>query len=162
MPRSNGRCRKNSVRDLRRRAKHLREFWKSPISDSPNFARACGRVSIGGHPDKRPDSRPERDRDDRKVAGSFEFRTLDWQPEAKPAHPVLHGGRGLKQRRSGLFWSLPALHPPARATEEACSSLPRVRIGESPQSNPRQQTARFLALRRRVPIARRRDPKPSY
>jgi hypothetical protein len=23
----------------------------------PNFARACGRVSIGGHPDKRPDSR---------------------------------------------------------------------------------------------------------
>ena len=28
----------------------------------PNFARACGRVSVGGHPDKRPDSRPERDR----------------------------------------------------------------------------------------------------
>jgi hypothetical protein len=24
---------------------------------SPNFARACGRVSIGRHPDKRPDSR---------------------------------------------------------------------------------------------------------
>jgi hypothetical protein len=24
---------------------------------SPNFARACGRVSVGGHPDKRPDSR---------------------------------------------------------------------------------------------------------
>jgi hypothetical protein len=23
------------------------------------FARACGRVSIGGHPDKRPDSRPK-------------------------------------------------------------------------------------------------------
>src|SRR5262249_4416121 len=23
----------------------------------PNFARACGRVSVGGHPDKRPDSR---------------------------------------------------------------------------------------------------------
>jgi hypothetical protein len=29
------------------------------ISRSPNFARACGRVSVGGHPDKRPDSRPE-------------------------------------------------------------------------------------------------------
>jgi hypothetical protein len=28
----------------------------------PNFARACGRVSVGGHPDKRPDSRPEQDR----------------------------------------------------------------------------------------------------
>jgi hypothetical protein len=25
----------------------------------PNFARACGRVPVGGHPDKRPDSRPE-------------------------------------------------------------------------------------------------------
>ena len=24
------------------------------------FARACGRVSIGGHPDKRPDSRLEK------------------------------------------------------------------------------------------------------
>ena len=104
----------------------------------PNFARACGRVSIGGHPDKRPDSRPERDRDDRKIIGSLELRTLDRQPEAKPAHPVLHGGRGLKQRRSGLFWSLPVFHQPARATEEACSSLPRVRIGDTPQSNPRQ------------------------
>src|SRR5258708_27057162 len=49
---------------------------------------------------------------------------------------VLHEGRGLKQRRSGLFWSLPVLHPPARATEEACSSLPRVRIGDLP--NPIQ------------------------
>ena len=27
------------------------------MSRSPNFARACGRVSIGRHPDKRPDSR---------------------------------------------------------------------------------------------------------
>ena len=30
---------------------------------------------------------------------------IDRQPEAKPAHPALNGGRGLKQRRSGLFWS---------------------------------------------------------
>jgi hypothetical protein len=30
---------------------------------------------------------------------------IDRQPEAKPAHLVLNGGRGLKQRRSGLFWS---------------------------------------------------------
>ncbi len=29
----------------------------SLIWESPNFARACGRVVIGGHPDKRPDSR---------------------------------------------------------------------------------------------------------
>src|ERR1700677_1463336 len=111
----------------------------------PNFARACGRVSIGGHPDKRPDSRPERDRNDRKIIGSSELRTLDWQPEAKPAHLVLHEGRGLKQRRGGLFWSLPVLHQPARATEEACSSLPRVRIGDIP--NPIQGSiAGFRAL----------------
>ena len=30
------------------------------MSRPPNFARACGRVPVGGHPDKRPDSRPER------------------------------------------------------------------------------------------------------
>jgi len=29
------------------------------FADLPKFARACGRVSVGGHPDKRPDSRPE-------------------------------------------------------------------------------------------------------
>jgi hypothetical protein len=27
------------------------------LEDLPYFARACGRVSVGGHPDKRPDSR---------------------------------------------------------------------------------------------------------
>ena len=34
----------------------------------PNFARACGRVSVGRYPDKRPDSRPERDRDASLIA----------------------------------------------------------------------------------------------
>ena len=93
------------------------EGWLLLIADSPNFARACGRVSVGGHPDKRPDSRPERDRKAResssmrsiidrdRVARVAAPKTLDRQPEAKPAHPALHGGRGLKQRRSGLFWS---------------------------------------------------------
>ena len=90
------------------------EGWLLLIADSPNFARACGRVSVGGHPDKRPDSRPERDRkarvsssivDRERVARVAAPKTLDRQPEAKPAHPALHGGRGLKQRRSGLFWS---------------------------------------------------------
>ena len=32
-------------------------------NSSPNYARACGRVLVGGHPDKRPDSRPGQDRD---------------------------------------------------------------------------------------------------
>src|SRR5258708_40158877 len=72
---------------------------------------------------------------------------------------VLHEGRGLKQRRSGLFWSLPVLHPPARATEEACSSLPRVRIGDLP--NPIQgSTSRvFGPLVGASPSRVVRDPK---
>ena len=72
----------------------------------PNFARACGRVPVGGHPDKRPDSRPEQT--PRKLPKSFgrlSSEPLNRQPEAKPAHPALNGGRGLKQRRSGLLWS---------------------------------------------------------
>ena len=60
----------------------------------------------------------------------------DRQLEAKPAHSALSRGRGLKQRRSG-FLGLCRSPPPARVTEEACSSLPAVRTGLSP-SNPRQ------------------------
>jgi hypothetical protein len=37
--------------------KLLRQRAEWIISELPNFARACGRVSVGGHPDKRPDSR---------------------------------------------------------------------------------------------------------
>src|SRR5262249_52955721 len=60
----------------------------------------------------------------------------DRQLEAKPAHSALSRGRGLKQRRSG-FLGLCRPPPPARVTEEACSSLPAVRTG-IPPSNPRQ------------------------
>ena len=34
------------------------------------------------------------------------------QPESETGELRLRGGRDLKQRRSGLFWSLPALHRP--------------------------------------------------
>ena len=108
--------------------KNLLQSMTAAIScASPKFARACGRVSVGGHPDKRPDSRPERDRKD--PTNSIGSRSpeapkpLDRQPEAKPAHPALNGGRGLKQRRSGLFWSRWPLNKVS--TEEACSLLPR-------------------------------------
>src|SRR5580704_1092926 len=37
----------------------------------------------------------------------------------EPAHPALHGERGLKQRRSGLFWYR---RRKCRITEEACPS----------------------------------------
>src|SRR5205085_3210445 len=39
------------------RPNFLRLAATSLICGLPNFARACGRVSVGGHPDKRPDSR---------------------------------------------------------------------------------------------------------
>jgi len=39
--------------------KLLHRLLNALISRPPNFARACGRVPVGGHPDKRPDSRPE-------------------------------------------------------------------------------------------------------
>ena len=45
--------------------KRLNATSIGPIYRSPNFARACGRVLVGGHPDKRPDSRPGQDRDQR-------------------------------------------------------------------------------------------------
>src|SRR5882724_5172698 len=82
--------------------KLLRSGLKPLISILPNFARACGRVSVGRYPDKRPDSRQGM-----KNRGSLKFRTevsrrldrpaslsrdaveglfapcnRDWQPEA--------------------------------------------------------------------------------
>jgi hypothetical protein len=39
--------------------KLLHRVFNALMSPPPNFARACGRVPVGGHPDKRPDSRPE-------------------------------------------------------------------------------------------------------
>ncbi|MBN9603930.1 MAG: hypothetical protein J0G33_13490 [Afipia felis] len=42
---------------IARLKKALRASAKTHISPLPNFARACGRVSVGGYPDKRPDSR---------------------------------------------------------------------------------------------------------
>src|SRR3954463_3908670 len=65
----------------------------------PNFARACGRVSVGRYPDKRPDSRQgmkkprvslSRLQDLKRpaslsrdaVEGNFAPCNRDWQPEA--------------------------------------------------------------------------------
>ncbi len=59
------------------------------------------------------------------------------QPENQTGAPrVSHGGRGLKQRRRGLFWSLPA-RPKAGVTEEATTSLPA--CGRVFPSKPWQQ-----------------------
>ncbi len=109
---------------------------------SPKFARACGRVSIGRHPDKRPDSRLRFE--------SSRASHHDRQPEAKPAHPALNGGRGLKQRRSGLFWS----GRPKVSTEEACPSCLAGRAERVSRSNPRQHLGDSATRLHRVPNAR--------
>src|SRR4029078_3585520 len=68
----------------------------------------------------------------------------DRQLEAKPAHSALSRGRGLKQRRSGFLGLCPP-PPPARVTEEACSSLPAGRTG-IPPSNPRQHERETMCV----------------
>ena len=78
---------------------------------TPKFARACGRVSIGRHPDKRPDSRLRFE--------SYEPHYVIGSRRRKPAHPALNGGRGLKQRRMGFFGLVGG---PNVNTEEACPS----------------------------------------
>ena len=83
--------------------KPLRRDATRTNSDLAQYARACGRVSVGGDLDKRPVNRPSKDR----------------QPEANRRTPP-NGGRDLKQRRTGLFWSLPALQ--RSAPKEACLS----------------------------------------
>jgi hypothetical protein len=77
------------------------------------YARACGRVSVGGDLDKRPVNR----------------RCKDRQPEANRRTPP-NGGRDLKQRRTGLFWSLPTLQ--RSAYRRGLSILPGVRKGFLP------------------------------
>src|SRR5215217_5352702 len=77
------------------------------FADLPNFARACGCVSIGGVRTRGRTAAYGREiflaRCSKGSAVPTECRG-DRQPEAKPVHPALNGGRGLKQRRSGLFW----------------------------------------------------------
>src|SRR5579862_7968322 len=97
------------MKDLRRPkiARRTKKPLANPIDSHQvslaQYARACGRVSVGGDLDKRPVNRPVKDR----------------QPEANRRTPP-NGGRDLKQRRTGLFWSLSALQRPT--TEEACLS----------------------------------------
>ena len=116
--------------------KLLHRLLNALMSRPPNFARACGRVSVGGHPDKRPDSRRGvgLSKDSPKARLGCLAPTTDRQPEAKPAHPALNGGRGLKQRRSGLLWSR---RPSKGRHRRGLSILPAVRNGTS-RSNPRQ------------------------
>src|SRR3954462_5219747 len=132
----------------------------------PNFARACGRVSVGRYPDKRPDSR----QGVKKPRGSSEV----WKSKAhagrrKQTRSVQHlsqrdalskvtllfatvtgsrrrtgaprsqRGTRLKATTDRAFLVSTGSPTPARATEKACPSLPGVRAGTFP-TNPRQHS----------------------
>src|SRR3954465_1986057 len=72
------------------------------------------------------------------------------QPEAKPANPALHGGRSLKQRRIGLFWSR---RPSKGRHRRGLSIWPGVRLG-SPLPNKGSFSGEEPVAAARVSIAR--------
>src|SRR4051794_6659471 len=83
----------------------------------PNFARACGRVSIGGHPDKRPDSRL------RKWSHFLAHAIGSRRRTGAPRSPR---GTRLKATTERAFLVLPAQMPDHR---RGLSFLPGVRNG---------------------------------
>src|SRR5918912_3884629 len=103
----------------------------------PNFARACGRVLVGGHPDKRPDSRQ----------GHKGFALGDWisrgkdpgsqdpRPEQRPAaggetgEPRSPRGTQLKATTERAFLVSSALQ---RSTPKRLVHLARRAVGVSP------------------------------
>src|SRR5581483_9978821 len=125
----------------------------------PYFARACGRVSVGGHPDKRPDSRPERE---------FRGRSQDPTPNspAAPKHltgsrrrnrlsPALGGGRGLKQRRSGF--SGPPASIPGACHRRGLFIIAGSAVRGPPKPTQGRVSGSRACVRLRVPNARRRS-----
>src|SRR3954467_11426072 len=141
----------NSVRSLKNL---LRSRVKTLMCGWPNFARACGRVSVGRYPDKRPDSRQGM-----KNRGSLKSRDLRGQhlsqemplkvasllatvtgSRRRTGAPRSQRGTRLKATTDRAFL-VSAGSPPAGAnTEEACPSLPGVRAGSFP-TNPRQHSS---------------------
>ena len=89
---------------------------------------------------------------------SLKLRPFDWQPEAKPAHPALNGGRDLKQRRSGLPWSR---WPSTGQHRRGLFIIAQARMGLP--SKPKAARSGREPRRRRVSIARgRMSPYPHH
>lgn len=96
---------------------------RNPYIAFTQFARACGRVSVGGHPDKRPDSRQVLETDGGGwISPQITLpvppqgnchRTATGSRRRNRRTPNLHGGRSLKQRRNGLFLVSLVLQRPA-------------------------------------------------
>ena len=134
--------------------KLLRSEIKSLISSLPNFARACGRVSVGRYPDKRPDSRQGT-----KNRGSLKSTDLGGQhlsqemplkvssilatvtgSRRRTGAPRSQRGTRLKATTDRAFLVSAGFPSAGANTEEACPSLPGVRAGSFP-TNPRQHNS---------------------
>src|SRR6202163_940959 len=120
----------------------------------PNFARACGRVSVGRYPDKRPDSRQGT-----KNRGSLKSQDLRGQhlsqemplkvssllatvtgSRRRTGAPRSQRGTRLKATTDRAFLVSAGFPSAGANTEEACPSLPGVRAGSFP-TNPRQHNS---------------------
>src|SRR3954463_15166730 len=108
----------------------------------PNFARACGRVSVGRYPDKRPDSRQGmKNRGSFSLSGQHLSQEMPLKVSSSVATvtgsrrrtgaPRSQRGTRLKATTDRAFLVSTGIPPPARATEKACPSLPGVRAGYS-------------------------------
>ena len=100
----------------------------SLLAKLPNFARACGRVSVGGHPDKRPDSRL------RKRLYFLAPATGSRRRTGNASSPL---ATRLKATTEGLFWLLPA---PMPGTPKGLVHLCQQCGTGFPSSGPRQQS----------------------
>src|SRR3954464_8020710 len=129
----------NSVRSLKNL---LRSRVKTLMCGLPNFARACGRVSVGRYPDKRPDSRQGME-EPRVVLTSGQHLSPEMPLKVSPSFATVTGSRRrtgaprsqrgtrLKATTDRAFLVSTGIPTPARATEKACPSLPGVRAGNS-------------------------------
>jgi hypothetical protein len=135
------------------------------ISALPNFARACGRVPVGGHPEKSPDSRQGfqgRCREGGNLQAAVQVVGRSRRhlvPTRQPAaggetgEPRTPRGTQLKATTNGLFWS----RRPSKGRHRRGLFLIAPRAEWSPLSNPRQHRRVKALHARRVSIARRRE-----
>src|SRR3979490_3264450 len=123
------------------------------FAELPNFARACGRVSVGRYPDKRPDSRQGM-----KNRGSLKSSDLRGQhlsqemplkvssllatvtgSRRRTGAPRSQRGTRLKATTDRAFLVSAGFPPAGANTEEACPSLPGVRAGIIPNQSTAAQ-----------------------
>src|SRR4030081_186152 len=120
----------------------------------PNFARACGRVSVGRYPDKRPDSRQGMKNRGSPRSSDLRGQHLSQEMPLKVSSllatvtgsrrrtgaPRSQRGTRLKATTDRAFLVSDGSPPAGANTEEACPSLPGVRAGSFP-TNPRQHNS---------------------